>query len=253
MTGREQLTAHLRGSGLELGSRPPTLRAPDAGVGALLDRWRPEQNRELYPELGTDASFPTIEVIADFDVDRLDAIADESVDFVICSHVLEHLADPIGFLGEIHRVLRPGALALVLLPDRRLTFDRDRADDGRPPRGRVRRGNHGRGDDDHDRRVPRALTARRRRSPRARRRLSTVTTFFDLAPSPLDPRALLVGATRFDPVLDYCAATNFDQPVGDRRPTAGRAGRASSSATRCEGSATCRAVADALVRADAAG
>jgi SAM-dependent methyltransferase len=33
---------------------------------------------------------------------------DGSVGLVWCIHVLHHLADPIGVLGEMHRVLRPG-------------------------------------------------------------------------------------------------------------------------------------------------
>ena len=65
-------------------------------------------------------------MVADFNVDRLTPIADASQDFVIASHVLEHLAEPIGFVAEIHRVLRPGGVALVLLPDRHRTRDRDR-------------------------------------------------------------------------------------------------------------------------------
>jgi SAM-dependent methyltransferase len=51
---------------------------------------------------------------------------DASQDFVIASHVLEHLADPLEILCEIHRVLRPGGTALVLLPDRRKTKDSQR-------------------------------------------------------------------------------------------------------------------------------
>ena len=47
---------------------------------------------------------------------------------MIASHVLEHLADPLGMVDEIHRVLRVGGIALILLPDRRSTFDA-----GRPP------------------------------------------------------------------------------------------------------------------------
>ena len=66
------------------------------------------------------------DIIADLDTDRLSALDDESQDFVIASHVLEHLANPLAMLGEIHRVLRSGGVALVLLPDRRRTFDRDR-------------------------------------------------------------------------------------------------------------------------------
>ena len=65
-------------------------------------------------------------MIADVDAEGLTAIESGSQDFVICSHVIEHLADPLRFLDETHRVLRPGGVALILLPDRRCTFDRDR-------------------------------------------------------------------------------------------------------------------------------
>ena len=51
----------------------------------------------------------------------------QSQDFVIASHLLEHLADPLTQLSEIYRVLKPGAVVLVYLPDRRHTFDRKRA------------------------------------------------------------------------------------------------------------------------------
>lgn len=87
-----------------------------------VDRWTPAENHDLFPELA-DEVFPTPDVVANFDTDRLRPIATESQDFVICSHVLEHLAEPIGFIAEIHRVLRLGGVALVLLPDRRRTFD----------------------------------------------------------------------------------------------------------------------------------
>ena len=65
-------------------------------------------------------------IIADLDTDRLSALDDDSQDFVIASHVLEHLANPLAMLGEIHRVLRIWGVALVLLPDRRRTLDRAR-------------------------------------------------------------------------------------------------------------------------------
>ena len=127
MHGRAPLTRHLRGSGIELGpGHQPFDLPPDVSV-RYADRWRPEQNRVLYPELGEDVAFPDVDVVIDFDVDRLSAFPDASEDFVICSHVLEHLAEPLGFIGEMHRVLRPGAIAVVLLPDRTRTFDRHRA------------------------------------------------------------------------------------------------------------------------------
>tara|TARA_B100000676_G_scaffold172004_1_gene169107 strand:- start:4064 stop:4843 length:780 start_codon:yes stop_codon:yes gene_type:complete len=37
-------------------------------------------------------------------------------DLLICNHVLEHIPDDRAALSEIHRVLRPGGLALIMVP-----------------------------------------------------------------------------------------------------------------------------------------
>ena len=120
LNGRYRLGTHLRGCGLDLGPG----HVPASATVTYVDRWVPDQNRGLFPEL-SEAEFPPTDVVANFDTDRLDPIPTESQDFVICSHVLEHLAEPIGFIDEIHRVLRFGGNALILLPDRRRTFDRN--------------------------------------------------------------------------------------------------------------------------------
>jgi SAM-dependent methyltransferase len=49
------------------------------------------------------------------DVTRL-ALADRSVDLVICSHVLEHVEDDGAALAEFARVLRPGGRAVIVVP-----------------------------------------------------------------------------------------------------------------------------------------
>lgn len=43
-------------------------------------------------------------------------VPDASFDAVICSQVLEHIFTPEDFLGEIHRVLRPGGSLLLTTP-----------------------------------------------------------------------------------------------------------------------------------------
>jgi SAM-dependent methyltransferase len=91
----------------------------------VVDRWRPEENTGLFPEL-EDVAFGMPDFVADLNTDRLKAVGDSSQDFVICSHVLEHLAEPIGLLDDMHRVLRRGGVLLILLPDRHRTFDRNR-------------------------------------------------------------------------------------------------------------------------------
>ena len=47
-------------------------------------------------------------------------------DYVIASHVIEHVPDVYGWLGEIAAVLRDDGLALFMIPDKRYTFDRAR-------------------------------------------------------------------------------------------------------------------------------
>lgn len=48
----------------------------------------------------------------------------ESYDFVLSSHALEHMADPIKALHEWKRVLKKGGVLLLCLPDKDKTFDR---------------------------------------------------------------------------------------------------------------------------------
>jgi|SRR6266850_781086 len=53
-------------------------------------------------------------------------LGDETCDFVISSHVLEHFANPLRALREWHRVLRLGGLLFTLLPHGARTFDHRR-------------------------------------------------------------------------------------------------------------------------------
>jgi SAM-dependent methyltransferase len=55
----------------------------------------------------------TADVVADLNELPLE---DGSFDFVLCTEVLEHVADPARVLGELHRVLRPGGGLLLSVP-----------------------------------------------------------------------------------------------------------------------------------------
>jgi SAM-dependent methyltransferase len=121
------LARHLVGSGIEVGPGQHPFEIPLPGVDVrYLDRWTAQESAELFPQLAAQATFVEPDVVADFNTDRLTSIPDDSQDFVIASHILEHLAEPIGFLDEIHRVLKPGGVVLILLPDRHHTRDRGR-------------------------------------------------------------------------------------------------------------------------------
>jgi predicted SAM-dependent methyltransferase len=60
------------------------------------------------------------------DLESMHGIADESEDFIIANHVMEHVEDPLKALKSISRVLRPSGIAFIALPDKRFTFDHDR-------------------------------------------------------------------------------------------------------------------------------
>jgi GT2 family glycosyltransferase len=60
------------------------------------------------------------------DAQTFAGIHTDRLDFVISSHVIEHLQNPIGSIVNAIRVLRPGGVFLLVVPEMRHTFDCDR-------------------------------------------------------------------------------------------------------------------------------
>lgn len=60
------------------------------------------------------------------DAVMLTGIEDRSYDFILSSHCLEHIANPLGALNEWLRVLKPGGHLILVLPDKEGTFDHRR-------------------------------------------------------------------------------------------------------------------------------
>jgi len=54
---------------------------------------------------------------------ELHGIADSTYDFVLSSHCIEHLANPIKALHEWYRVLKPNGLLVIVFPHNVRTFD----------------------------------------------------------------------------------------------------------------------------------
>jgi len=49
--------------------------------------------------------------------------AETFFDYVIASHVIEHVPNLIGWLDEIFSILKPGGVLSLMIPDKRFTFD----------------------------------------------------------------------------------------------------------------------------------
>jgi predicted SAM-dependent methyltransferase len=121
---REALAArYLRGTGIEIGALHNPLRTPPGALVRYIDRLHVTQLREHYPELN---ALPLVEVDIIDDGERLEAIPDGSLDFVIANHFLEHCQDPLRALVHFCRVLRVGGIVYLAVPDKRRTFDVDR-------------------------------------------------------------------------------------------------------------------------------
>ncbi len=87
--------------------------APEPHVRALIDR-----NPRLKT-LSCDYALSAIDRVAgdrfQTDMQHL-ALADDSVDAIFCLHVLEHVPDDGKGLQEMHRALKPGACAYIMVP-----------------------------------------------------------------------------------------------------------------------------------------
>jgi SAM-dependent methyltransferase len=114
---------YLKGEGIEVGALHAPLEVP-AGVKVhYVDRMPVSELRKQYPEL---AAVNVVEADIVDNGETLSSIADNSWDFVIANHMIEHCQNPIGTLENFLRVLKPGGLVYMGVPDKRYTFDIDR-------------------------------------------------------------------------------------------------------------------------------
>ena len=120
---RKRLSAWLQGDGIEIGALHVALRLHRNARARYVDRLTVDDQRRQYPELA-DADLAPVDVIGN--AEDLTAFDDASLDFVIANHLLEHLEDPIAGLLEFARVLKPGGVLYLGLPDQRQSFDRER-------------------------------------------------------------------------------------------------------------------------------
>ncbi len=88
-----------------------------------VDRLDNEGLKHHYPEISSDG-LVQVEIVSD--AETLQGVPDDSQDFVIASHLIEHCEDPISALRAWARVLRPGGRVLVVVPNKTLSFDRRR-------------------------------------------------------------------------------------------------------------------------------
>jgi predicted SAM-dependent methyltransferase len=112
------LARHLRGRGIEIGALWRKFPVPRSVRVFYLDRISDNDLQQHYAEVSQPLILP--DVVGD--AVHL-PFAPATLDFIIASHVLEHLPFPLLALAQWHGALRPGGVLLLKIPDKRYTFD----------------------------------------------------------------------------------------------------------------------------------
>src|SRR6266571_3674749 len=94
----------------------PVVRSLDGYNFAKRTLWSEPNNRS--------ASFYAHELVGE--ASEMPDVADGTYDFLLASHVLEHMANPLKALQTWKRVVRPDAIILLVVPHRDATFDHRR-------------------------------------------------------------------------------------------------------------------------------
>lgn len=116
------LRRYLRGRGLEIGALWRKFPAPSTAQVWYADRLSHAGLEQHYPELR--GQIAPVDLLAD--AVQL-PVRPASLDFLIASHVLEHLPQPLAALRSWHDALVPGGVLLLKVPDKRFTFDAPRS------------------------------------------------------------------------------------------------------------------------------
>ena len=120
ITRRKLASKYLSGDGIEIGALHSPLKVPPKAKVRYVDRMSVADLRKQYPEL---SGCNLVEVDIIDNGEKLTSIEDCSLDFVIANHMIEHCQEPIGTMQQFLRVLKPGGVLYVAVPDKRYTFD----------------------------------------------------------------------------------------------------------------------------------
>jgi len=120
---KEIASQYIVGEGIEVGALNAPLEVPNGAKVKYVDRMSAKNLQQQYPELST-LSVLDPDIIDDGE--KLLTLANNTYDFVIANHMIEHCQNPIGAIQNFLRVLKVGGILYMGVPNKHYTFDRDR-------------------------------------------------------------------------------------------------------------------------------
>lgn len=122
---REVGARSVAGRGLEIGALHYPLQLPEHSVVEYLDAENVDTLRRLFPELQNETLL-TPHYLGDIGKQSIPDITQHQFDFIILSHVLEHVANPIQVLKHVWEGIRENGHLVLAVPDKHFMFDRGR-------------------------------------------------------------------------------------------------------------------------------
>lgn len=118
---REIAASQLSGTGLEIGAGASPFPIP-LHCNVLYGDLYTYAELLAHPYPGQE-SYKFVEPTIRCELDDLGAIPDDSLDFLVACHVIEHTRSPISAIAQAHRTLKPGGSLVLVVPNKVRTFD----------------------------------------------------------------------------------------------------------------------------------
>lgn len=112
-----------KGHGLEIGPLFSPLVSKDEAKVLYIDHMSTDDLKKKYKdhEIPLDSIVPIDYVLTNNSLKE--SVAGKKFDYVIASHVIEHIPDMVRWLADVASILKEGGILSLVIPDKRFTFD----------------------------------------------------------------------------------------------------------------------------------
>ena len=114
---------YLEGTGIEIGAMDKPLPTSGRVVVKYVDRLSSSELLNHYPD-SDQLQLVKIDVIDNGET--LSTFENDSLDFIVANHFLEHCENPIGTIRNHLKKIKQGGILFYTIPEKNFTFDKDR-------------------------------------------------------------------------------------------------------------------------------